>query len=234
MKFNTENKEKEHTYIECISCKGTPSSHYVDSSGNSIKEERIIMVKEKEQKVVKEEKKTNEPIIEQKNGMTYVNGILLVNKTYGLPKDYDPKVNKEAEKMLKQMQKDASVLGLDLPLISGYRSYKKQSELYNSYVKLDGEKKASTYSAKPGHSEHQTGLAFDIGSVDDSFKNTMEAKWIEENAHLYGFIVRYPNGKTDITGYIYEPWHVRYLGIDIATKVKESNLSLEEYLGLTN
>ena len=205
-----------------------------DSSGNSSKEERIVIVKEKEEKVVKEEPIINKPIIDQKNGITYINGILLVNKTYGLPKDYDPKVNKEASDALKLMQKDASVLGLNLPLISGYRSYKKQSELYKNYVKIDGEEKANTYSAKPGHSEHQTGLAFDIGKVDDSFKGTMEAKWIEENAHLYGFIVRYPKDKTNITGYIYEPWHVRYLGIDIATKVKESNLSLEEYLGLVN
>ena len=130
------------------------------------------------------------------------------------------------------MQADAKALGLDLSLISGYRSYNTQKELYNKYVKKDGEEVANTYSAKPGHSEHQTGLAFDIGSVDRSFANTSEAKWIEENAHLYGFIVRYPNGKTDITGYIYEPWHVRYLGKETAKKVWESGLTLEEYLGL--
>lgn len=196
-----------------------------DSSGNKTKAVREVVVNEKEEKVVKQE-----PKIKQKDGITYVNGILLVNKKYSLPKDYDPGVNKEALKQLKKMQADASALGLDLSLISGYRSYKKQTKLYNSYVKQDGEEKASMYSAKPGHSEHQTGLAFDIGSVDDSFKNTNEAKWIEENAHLYGFIVRYPKNKTDITGYIYEPWHVRYLGIDTATKVKESGLCLEEYL----
>ena len=97
---------------------------------------------------------------------------------------------------------------------------------------VDGKEVANTYSALPGHSEHQTGLAFDIGSVERSFVDTSEAKWIEENAHLYGFIVRYPKGKSDITGYIYEPWHVRYLGIDIATDVKNSGLTLEEYLGL--
>lgn len=196
-----------------------------DSSGNKTKAVREVVVNEKEEKVVKQEPKIN-----QKDGITYVNGILLVNKKYSLPKDYDPGVNKEALKQLKKMQADASALGLDLSLISGYRSYKKQTKLYNSYVKQDGEEKASMYSAKPGHSEHQTGLAFDIGKVEDSFKNTNEAKWIEENAHLYGFIVRYPKNKTDITGYIYEPWHVRYLGIDTATKVKESGLCLEEYL----
>ena len=130
------------------------------------------------------------------------------------------------------MQSDAKVLGLDLSLISGYRSYTKQEKLFNEYVKKDGVKKANTYSAKPGQSEHQTGLAFDIGSVDSSFENTSEAKWIQQNAHLYGFIVRYPKDKIDVTGYIYEPWHVRYLGKDVASKVKESGLALEEYLGI--
>jgi zinc D-Ala-D-Ala carboxypeptidase len=121
-------------------------------------------------------------------------------------------VNKEALKNLKKMQADAKALGLNIPLVSGYRSYETQERLYNKYVKKDGEKKANTYSAKPGESEHQTGLAFDIGSVDRSFANTIEAKWLAENAYLYGFIIRYPKDKTNVTGYIYEPWHVRYLG----------------------
>ena len=178
-------------------------------------------------------KKVNkEPVIEVKDGLTYVDGILIVNKKYPLPKDYDPKVNKEALEALKSMQADAKTLNLDLTLISGYRSYKDQEILHEKYVLKDGEEIANTYSAKPGYSEHQTGLAFDVGSTDRSFSDTIEAKWIEENAHLYGFIVRYPKDKMNITGYIYEPWHIRYLGVDIATKVKESGLTLEEYLGI--
>lgn len=178
-------------------------------------------------------KKVNkEPVIEVKDGLTYVDGILIVNKKYPLPKDYDPKVNKEALEALKSMQADAKALNLDLTLISGYRSYKDQEILHQKYVLKDGEEIANTYSAKPGYSEHQTGLAFDVGSTDRSFSDTIEAKWIEENAHLYGFIVRYPRDKMNITGYIYEPWHVRYLGVDIATKVKESGLTLEEYLNI--
>ncbi len=216
---NTINTKKPGVYKITYSVK--------DSSGNESKEERIITVKENDKTVSKEK-----PKIEVKDGITYVDGILLVNKTYGLPKDYDPKVNKKALKALESMQADAKVLGLDLSLISGYRSYKTQKDLYNKYVKKDGENIANTYSAKPGHSEHQTGLAFDIGSVERSFANTDEAKWIEENAHLYGFIVRYPKDKTDITGYIYEPWHVRYLGKETAKKVWESGLTLEEYLGV--
>lgn len=198
-----------------------------DSSGNVFKTNREITVLEKTKNVI-----SKQPKIETKKGITYVNGIIIVNKKYGLPKDYDPGVNKEALSKLKLMQADAGAIGLNLELVSGYRSYSRQNTLYNDYVKKDGEALASTYSAKPGHSEHQTGLAFDIGSVDKSFESTPEAKWIEENAHLYGFIVRYPKNKTNITGYIYEPWHVRYLGVDIAKKVKNSNLSLEEYLGI--
>ena len=195
-----------------------------DSSGNTCKKTRMVIVKDKTQSTIKS------PEIKVLNGITYVEGILLVNKTYHLPKNYDPKVNKEALKKLRKMQADAKALGLNIPLVSGYRSYETQEKLYNKYVKKDGEKKANTYSAKPGESEHQTGLAFDIGSVDRSFANTIEAKWLAENAYLYGFIIRYPKGKTDITGYIYEPWHVRYLGEKKAKDVYLSGLTLEEYL----
>lgn len=197
-----------------------------DSSGNTDEKTRTVIVKDKTQSTIKS------PEIKVLNGITYVEGILLVNKTYHLPKNYDPKVNKEALKNLKKMQADAKALGLSLPLVSGYRSYETQEKLHDKYVKKDGEEVASTYSAKPGESEHQTGLAFDIGSVDRSFANTIEAKWIEENSYLYGFIVRYPKGKTDITGYIYEPWHVRYLGEKTAKDVYLSGLTLEEYLGV--
>lgn len=166
------------------------------------------------------------------DGLSYVNGILLVNKNHGLPKEYNPGVNLEAYEALKRLQADSLAAGFDLGLISGYRSYETQEKLYNKYVLQVGEEEANTFSAKPGYSEHQTGLAFDLGSVDRSFAYTPEAKWLSQNAHLYGFIIRYPEGKQEITGYIYEPWHVRYLGVDVATKVKESNLTLEEYLGV--
>ena len=198
-----------------------------DSNGNFEKKERIVIVKEKTDSVVKET-----PKIEVIDGITYVNGILLVNKTYHLPSNYDPKVNKEALEALKEMQADCQAIGLNIPLVSGYRSFETQEKLYGNYVKRDGEKIANTYSAKPGESEHQTGLSFDVGKVDSSFANTKEAKWIDENAYLYGFIVRYPKNKTNITGYIYEPWHIRYLGKKTAKMVYESKLTLEEYLGV--
>lgn len=130
------------------------------------------------------------------------------------------------------MQSAASTLGLNLSLISGFRSYELQNSVYNNYVSWYGQVSADIFSARPGHSEYQTGLAFDIGKIEDNFGETASGKWLVENCHLYGFIIRYLKGKQDITGYQYEPWHVRYLGVDIATKVKNSGLTLEEYLGI--
>lgn len=198
-----------------------------DTSGNTFVTYRIVNVRDKTNSV-----NITNPNIQIIDGITYVDGVLVVNKKYGLPKNYDPKVNKEALKSLKLMQADAKTLNLDLSLISGYRSYSTQEELYNKYVSIDGEEKANTYSAKPGFSEHQTGLSFDVGRVDSSFSNTDAAKWLEENAYIYGFIIRYPKDKIDITGYIYEPWHIRYLGKSLAKKVWDSKLTLEEYLNI--
>ena len=171
--------------------------------------------------------------IEKKDGLTYVNGILIVNKTYSLPKDYDPgKINDEAKKSFEEMREAASKDKITLWIQSGYRSYKTQDELYNNYVKQNGKEKADTFSAKPGHSEHQSGYAMDLNIIDSSFEGTKEAIWIEKNCYKYGFIIRYPKGKEKITGYKYEPWHIRYLGKENAKKVYESGLTLEEYLGI--
>ena len=171
--------------------------------------------------------------IENKNGITYVNGILIVNKSYSLPKDYDPgKLNDDVKKAFEEMREAASKDKITLWIQSGYRSYKTQEELFNNYVKQSGKEKAETFSARPGHSEHQTGLAMDLNIVDSSFEGTKEAIWIEKNCYKYGFIIRYPKGKESITGYKYEPWHIRYLGKDLAKKIYSSNLTLEEYLGI--
>ncbi len=165
---------------------------------------------------------------------TYIDGILIANKTYPLPQSYNPGLSSEVQSQLNIMFEAAKQDGINLFITSGFRSYNRQKELYNNYVKRDGKKAADTYSARPGHSEHQTGLAVDLNSTANSFANTPEAKWIAENSYKYGFIVRYPKGKEDITGYIYEPWHVRYLGVEKATEVFESGLCLEEFLGITS
>ena len=116
--------------------------------------------------------------------------------------------------------------------MSGFRSYWDQNYIYNNSVKNYGVEQTDTFSARPGHSEHQTGLAFDIGAIDDDMGEWPSGIWLAENAHRYGFIIRYPKGKQHITGYKYGPWHVRYLGVNVATKVYNSGLTLEEYLGI--
>lgn len=172
--------------------------------------------------------------IETINGITYIDGVLIVNKTYSLPKDYNPGVDATAESAFKKMQSAAASEGLNIYISSGFRSYDYQSGLYERYAQRDGYAAADRYSARPGHSEHQTGLAFDLNSIDDSFADTREGKWVAENCHKYGFIIRYPKGKEEITGYMYESWHIRYLGVDMATKVYESGKTLEEYFGITS
>ncbi|MGN0974130.1 MAG: D-alanyl-D-alanine carboxypeptidase family protein [Bacilli bacterium] len=166
------------------------------------------------------------------NPFTYINGILIVNKKYSLPSDYNPGLQKVAKDAYDRLAGDAKNNGYDIPLVSGFRSYETQKTIYNNYVSIYGEKETDTFSAKPGHSEHQTGLAMDVGKIDDDYGDTREGIWLKENAHKYGFIIRYPKGKESITGYKYEPWHIRYLGEDLATKVYKSGLSLEEYLGI--
>lgn len=166
--------------------------------------------------------------------LTYIDGILIANKTYPLPSTYNPGVDSTANTALKSMFAAAKADGLNLFICSGFRSYTTQKNLYNRYVKRDGVAAADRYSARPGHSEHQTGLAFDINKADSSFVGTPEAKWLAENSYKYGFIIRYPEGKESITGYKYEPWHVRYLGVETATAVYNSGLCLEEYLGITS
>ncbi len=174
--------------------------------------------------------------IYKKDGITYIDGILIANKTYALPSDYDPgDLLDECKQAFMQMAYDAYYNdGIYLEGISGYRSYATQNRIYNNYVAADGKALADTYSARPGHSEHQSGLALDVNSVESSFAYTAEAKWIAANCYKYGFILRYPYGKTDKTGYIYEPWHIRYVGVDIATKIHNSGLCLEEYYGITS
>lgn len=165
---------------------------------------------------------------------TYIRGILIVNKTYALPADYAPGVDEGAQAAFDEMQAAAAEEGLNIYISSGYRSYDYQAGLYQRYVDKDGKAEADRYSARPGHSEHQTGLAFDLNSIDNSFANTAEGKWVTRNCYKYGFIIRYPSDKEDVTGYMWEPWHIRYLGKETAQAVYDSGLCLEEYLGITS
>ena len=178
------------------------------------------------------------PIIVERQGVTKVNGHVIVNKTYQLPQYYKPGENKKARHKLNEMLDKAEQKELDLKYISGYRSYEDQQKVVKSYVENDGEKVAKQYTAKPGHSEHQTGLAFDVGTqrpledFHDDFEHTKEAHWLAQNAAKYGFIIRYPKGQSNQTGYAYEAWHLRYVGSELAKIIDNQDTNLESYYQL--
>lgn len=165
---------------------------------------------------------------------TYINGILLVNKDYGLPPTFGNGDDPTALTKLQQLQLDAQAQGINISnSYSGYRSYQYQTQLYNNYVNQHGEEAANTFSAKPGFSEHQTGLTFDLKDFNGQLvEDPITSQWIKDNCAKYGFIVRYPEGKEDITGYIYEPWHLRYVGEEVANQIMNNNTTLEQYLGV--
>lgn len=152
--------------------------------------------------------------------------------------DPEMKVRSDIAKNVETMFSDAKKQNIQLLFASGFRSQEMQKQLYQTYVAQDGQEAADRYSAKPGTSEHQTGLAFDVcvvGSecaLEVSFAETAASKWVAANAHSYGFIVRYLNGKEAITGYQYEPWHLRYVGVDLAKELYRTNLTMEEFFGL--
>jgi len=167
---------------------------------------------------------------------------ILVNKYNYLEEDYIPKnlenINNKvklvdyAAKAFQDMVTKASRENYQINGFSGYRSYNYQANLYNKYSSIDGQEKADTYSARAGYSEHQTGLAIDVSNSTlpyTEFEKTKEYQWMQENAHKYGFILRYPKEKENITGYTYESWHYRYVGPDIATYIKNNNITFDEY-----
>lgn len=167
--------------------------------------------------------------------------LLLVNKYYAFPDGYEPKdlvavestyMRSEAANAILKMVKAMRSNGLTINLLSGYRSYNTQISLYNRYVNKDGKEKADTYSARASHSEHQSGLAMDLSnnwSLTEEFENTKEFAWLRKHAHEYGFILRYTKDKEYLTGYVYEPWHYRYVGVDEATIIHEKDITYEEY-----
>lgn len=194
---------------------------------------------------------SEQPVEYDPSLFTDLNSILiLANKTHPLPEYYEPsdlvtpnvKVNKsglslrkEASDAIEEMFNAAKEENINLVLGSSYRSYSYQASLFSRYVAKDGEKKAAKYSSRPGQSEHQTGLAADISDesgenfLKQSFKDTKEGIWLKNNSYKFGYILRYPEGKEDITGYMFEPWHFRYIGKEEALKVYNSGLCFEEF-----
>ena len=165
-------------------------------------------------------------------GPTYIDNILIVNKKYSIPKTFKAD-NTKALEALEKLKAGAKEAGYNMPTVSGYRSYDTQASLCQNWISKRGVDGADRISARPGHSEHQTGLGFDVGQCcSTAYGTTPAGIWLKENAHKYGFIIRYPEFKEGITGYGYEPWHIRYLGVDIATEIYEKKITLEEYLGV--
>ncbi len=175
---------------------------------------------------------------------------VVVNKQRPLnPKSYAPndlvsvgggqQMRTEASTALMKLTAAAKADGLTISPLSGYRSYNTQVSVYNNEVATNGQTVADTQSARPGTSEHQTGLAIDVGGggcgVEDCFGNTAQGKWVATNAYKYGFIIRYTAGKEAVTGYRAEPWHIRYIGTALSTEMKTQNITtLEEFFGLPN
>ncbi|NFI58109.1 D-alanyl-D-alanine carboxypeptidase family protein, partial [Clostridium botulinum] len=187
----------------------------------------------------------NDKLINEDN-----NEIILVNRKNGLDKEYKPEnstipnipftansSNEEKHvagiiaKPLEELVNTAKKEGITLLGNSAYRSYKSQKNTYNNRVKTAGKESADAYVAEPGFSEHQTGMCIDITNEDKYFlKGTKEADWLAENCYRFGFIIRYPYGKRNITGIEYEPWHIRYVGKKAAKYIYDNKITLEEYL----
>ncbi|WP_044896282.1 M15 family metallopeptidase [Bacillus alveayuensis] len=183
------------------------------------------------------------------------NVLVLVNKEFTLPSDYIPNdltipnvpfsfgdldlpkryMRKEAAKALEQLFAAASKNGINLYGVSAYRPYEHQQSLFNQEVSKKGKEEAALAVAEAGHSEHQTGLSIDVTSesvqfqITEKFGETAEGKWLAEHAHEFGFIIRYPKGKEQITKYQYEPWHIRYVGKKAAKVIYENEITFEEY-----
>lgn len=178
---------------------------------------------------------------------TSLGNLVLVNKYYALSEDYTPsdlisvspygsvKMVREAAEAFIELCDHAKEDGYTIKGISGYRSYQTQYNLYNRYLQKDPQNIVDTYSARAGHSEHQTGLAIDVSSNNPdilTFEMSSSFKWMKDHAHLYGFILRFEKGKEDITGYKYEPWHYRYVGKEIATLLYQTGLTFDEYVAI--
>lgn len=237
-KFNTQNEVKKHEAAE--GQEGQDGQKEKEGAGPVLKAAYFNQVAEANGK---------------KEILNPDNILALVNKEFSLSSTYKPKdlmkpdvafsfgeqdvekslIRKEAGQALEEMFRSAAEENIELYAISGYRSYTRQKSLFDAEVRKSGTKKAAQAVAIPGQSEHQTGLTMDIASkstnmnLTEEFGETPEGKWLAENAHKYGFILRYPKGKESITGYQYEPWHFRYVGVEAATTIFENEWTLEEF-----
>lgn len=247
---NANNKDKNNTYIP-------PSDEYDDNNGNEDGTNMPIDYDNPDyDDITNEDSEVWAPATEIDLDPTSIT--VYVNKEYCLPQDYVPKgmvepniifdiegnderklLRPEAAKAIELLFEAANREGIVLYGISGYRSYDRQKDIFLSNIVKKGKQHTILYSAVPGTSEHQTGLAMDVSAKSINFKlissfaNSIEGRWLANNAHHYGFIVRYAKDKVDITGYAYEPWHIRYVGRNLANYLYDNELTLDEYYNYT-
>ena len=171
---------------------------------------------------------------EIRGGVFYVDDVLVVNKSFSLPADFAPGLQEEATNAYYAMVAEAEKEDLEFDIITGFRDYYEQEMTYSYYIEILGEDPATTSGIKAGHSEHQSGLAMDLNYTYEDFAYTAECQWLNANCANYGFIIRYPENKEGSTGCAWEPWHIRYVGEELATKLYNGGdwITLEEYFGL--
>ncbi|MGN0194145.1 MAG: D-alanyl-D-alanine carboxypeptidase family protein [Pseudoramibacter sp.] len=226
-------------FLALIVCLSTVSFHFIKNQEQTKKTKAKTKTAQTQPYTTLKEKAAQSGSVEQ-----------LVNKTHTVSRNYVPQdlvtlnvksvravqLRKEAAEALSRMFDAASRDGAVLVANSGYRSYEDQETIFNQHTQSLGEAKANAISSKPGESEHQLGLAIDLtcaemsGDLQQSFENTAEGKWLQAHAQDYGFIIRFPKGAEAQTGYEYEPWHLRYVGVSLAQKIKKSGLCYEAYL----
>ncbi|MHB7978111.1 D-alanyl-D-alanine carboxypeptidase [Clostridium sporogenes] len=221
----------------------------------SIESKRAQAVSENNKQQTIKKKETN-----SKNNKQQISkqSLVLVNRDNKLDESYLPhdlivpnirflenrnfqirRLRRVASEALENLFQEAKNENIILLGVSGYRSYNYQVNVYNNSIYRNGQQHADKYVAHPGTSEHQTGLAMDVVSteytnLDENFVNTRAYKWLKENCYKYGFIIRYPKEKENITGYNFEPWHIRFVGIEAATEIMNKGITLEEYLQASN
>ena len=235
---------------------GEYNLYYVakDSSGNVKKEGFLLKVNSKKEVVPNNNTNNNKKVADSefttskgfkgvvKNGITYIDGYMIANKTYSLPSTYNPgKLTTETQNAANQMIAAAKNDGISLHVQSGFRSYETQNGMWTRRKNQNGIQFADSGTARAGHSEHQTGLGFDMcgnndGCITEEHYNTKQAKWMAANAYKFGLILRYPKDKMDETGYKYESWHFRYVGKELAQKLYNNGdwITLENYFGITS
>ncbi len=213
--------------------------YYIDNNDTTIKD-TVSIINVKVNYDYYDKKATNKTDVSKNN-------LMLVNKFNYLDEKYVPsdlvdvknyysygenQIKKEVYENFLDMWNDAKSEDLSIIITSSYRDYNYQKQLWDSYSNQKGESWADSVAARAGYSEHQTGLSIDVftyGSTMDSFEGTDEFKWLQKNSYKYGFILRYPKGKENLTGYDYEPWHYRYVGKEVAKQIYEEKITFDEY-----